>query len=343
MAAGKPVTARQFQKMLDTGSLKGVVLFSGDRGLVERAVDDAIAALADPDERELVVAVFHADEIDERRLLTEVRTMPMFADRRIVVVRQAQKFTIQDKKSHLAAYIEDPVDSTLLLLSAPDVDKRKRLFTLVKKHGIIVDCQKLNRRSAPEYVNAEIAAAGKQIDRSAVNALVELVGTDAALLSNEVRNLISYIGDRPNVTEEDVMVMTANLREESVFNLTDALASRNVGLALAAMEQLFNEGAEPIYVLSMIEWLLRRLYGALIAVEGGMSPAKAAEAAGVPPYFRQKFVGQMRKFTVNELVHLLDLLLDTDIGFRQSGRAPRVAMELFVVRAAGNQRARALR
>lgn len=343
MATGKSITPGRFRSLLGKGSLKGVIMFSGDRGLVERMVDETVDALAGPEERELIVAVLHADEVDERRLLTEVRTLPMFADRRIVVVRQAQKFIIKDKKSPFAAYIEEPVDSTLLLLSAPDADKRKRLYTLVKKHGIVVHCQKLNRKSAPAFVRAEVEAAGKRIDQSAVNALVEMVGTDAALLANEVRNLVGFVGDRDAITEEDVLAMTANLREENIFNLTEAIAARNVGLALATMEQLFNENAEPIYILSMIDWLLRRLYGALMAVEEGAAPQKAAEMAGVPPYFRKKFVGQMGRFSISEIVHLLDLLLDTDIGFRQSGRTPQVAMELFVIRAAGNQRARALR
>ena len=173
--------------------------------------------------------------------------------------------------------------------------------------------------------------------------MIELVGTDSALLANEVRNLVYYTGDRKAITEQDVMMMTANLREESVFNLTDAIGNRDVAGALVALEQLLDDGAEPTYVLIMVEWMLRRLYAARVAVNGGASPAEAAETVGVPPYFRRKFVAQVDNFTVAELIRLFDLLLDTDVALRQTGRSPRVVMELCVTRAAGVQGPRRLR
>jgi len=339
----KAISPRQFRAALEKGAVGGVVLFVGERGLVERAVDETLDVLVGTEQRELAVVAYHADDIDERGLIGELRTPPLFTDRRIVLLRRADRFDLSDKSSTLAAYIDQPVATSVLLLAAPEMDRRKRLYKLVLKSGLVVDCKKLDRRTAPQFVQTEVAEGGKHIDGAAVDALIELVGTDAALLANEVRNLVYYIGDRAAITEDDVLMMTANLREESIFSLTDAIANRDVGVALAALEQLFDDGAEPVYVLMMIEWLLRRLYGARLAVDGGTSPEEAAEMAGVPPYFRRKFIAQVDRFTLAELVHLLDLLLDTDVELRQSGRTPRVAMELFVTRTAGSQRMHCLR
>jgi len=341
--SGKAISPKRFRSALEKGTVGGVVLLVGEQGLVERAVDDAFDALVDARERELAVAAYHADDIDERGLIAELRTPPLFTDRRIVLLRRADKFELDDKRSPLAEYIERPVDTSLLLMAASEIDRRKRLYKLVLKSGTVVDCKKLDRRTGPQFVAAEAAEAGKRIDRTAVDALIELVGADAAMLANEIRNLVHYVGDRESITEDDVMMMTASLREESIFTLTDAIADRDVGVALAALDQLFSDGAEPVYVLVMIEWLLRRLYSARFAVDKGTSPEKAAETVGVPPYFRRKFAAQVNRFTLPELVHLLDLLLDTDIELRQTGRRPKVAMELFVARTAGNQRTRSLR
>jgi len=340
--SGKPISPGQFRKRLQEGTLGNVVLVTGERGLVERAVSEALEALVDPDQRDLALASYHADDIDERSLAAELRTPPMFAEKRIVLLRRADKFNLDKEGSTLVEFIEQPLASTVLLMSAPDMDRRRRLYGLAKKLGLVVDCQKLNRKTAPEFVVAEVSASGKRIDGGAVRALVELVGADSALLSNEVRNLVNFAGDRRSITEDDVLMMTANLREENVFNLTDAIGNRDVAGALAALEQLLDDGSEPVYVLIMIEWLLRRLYAARLAVDGGTAAREAAEMAGVPPYFRQKFIGQVRNFSVSELLRLFDLLLDTDIALRRSGSRPRVLMELCVTRAAGDQRVRSL-
>jgi len=342
-AAGKAISPREFSKLLDKGTIDGVVLFAGERGLVQRSVDAALEALVKPEERELAVAVYHSDDIDESSLAAELRTPPMFADRRIVLLRRADKFNVGTETSAFLQFLKEPLDSTVLLLSAPDMDRRKRLYGLVKKHGLVVDCKKLDRRTAPEFVVGQVGDAGKRIDQGAVRTLIELVGTDSALLTNEIRNLVNYTGDRTSVTEDDVMMMTANLREESVFNLTDAIADRDVAGALAALEQLLDDGAEPVYVLMMVEWLLRRLYAARVAVDGGTSPEEAAEMAGVPHYFRRKFIAQVDNFSLSELVRLFDLLLDTDVALRQSGRKTRIEMELCVTRAAGDPAPRSLR
>ena len=342
-AAGKPISPREFRKLLDKGPVDGVVLFAGERGLVERCVDAALDVLVKPEERELVVAVYHSDDIDERSLAAELRTPPMFGERRIVLLRRADKFNLDTENSAFLEFLKEPLDSTVLLLSAPEMDRRKRLFGLVKKLGLVVDCKKLDRRTAPEFVVAQINDAGKQIAGPAVRTLIELVGTDSALLANEIRNLVNYTGDRTSITEDDVMMMTANLREESVFNLTEAIANRDVAGALAALELLLDDGAEPVYVLMMVEWLLRRLYAARVAVDGGTSPEQAAEMAGVPAYFRRKFIVQINNFSLGELVRLFDLLLDTDVALRQSGRKPRIEMELCVTRAAGDPAPRILR
>ena len=342
-AAGKAISPREFRKVLDKGTVTGVVLFAGERGLVERSVDAALDGLVTPEERELAVAVYHSDDIDERSLAAELRTPPMFGARRVVLLRRADKFNLDLDKSVFAEFLEKPLDSTVLLLSAPDMDRRKRLYSLVKKFGLVVDCKKLDRRSAPEFVVGQVEDAGKRIAGPAVRTLIELVGTDSALLGNEIRNLVNYTGERHSIEEEDVMIMTANLREESVFNLTDAIANRDVAGALAALELLLDDGAEPIYVLTMVEWLMRRLYGARVAVDGGMSLEQAAETAGVPPYFRRKFIAQVNNFSLGELVRLFDLLLDTDVALRQSGRKSRIEMELCVTRAAGDPAPRSLR
>ena len=91
--------------------------------LAERAVERIISTLVDPSMRDMALGVFHADETKVADIVLEAQTLPFLVERRVIVVRNADKYnTMSGEKNSalypLIGYLENPSESTVLVLIA---------------------------------------------------------------------------------------------------------------------------------------------------------------------------------------------------------------------------------
>ena len=298
--------------------------------LADRAVSRLVDAFVDPSMHDLAYSVFYADEAKVGEIIQEAQTVPFLVERRVVLVRGAEKFfdIKAEKKSPLEPllqYLGSPCDTTLLMLVAGgSVDKRKRLYTLIKEQGGIVECPQLKEKELEAWVREEVATRGKQIDGAAVQALVQRTGSHLSDVNNALSVLASYVGEAPRIREEDVVAACADVAEESLWNLTDAIAASNPGKALHALHQLLDYGKQPDEIMGLINWLLESAYKA--------SPETRLT---LPSPFLGKKVGPLaEKLGVQKLKEACALCTKTHLMLRSTGVDKNLALDLLVIKLA---------
>jgi DNA polymerase-3 subunit delta len=260
------------------------------------------------------------------------RTHPVLAPARLVRVRglddrRAARFLEEE----LPAYLEDPPDTTCLVLEARKVDRRQKWVKQVQKLGEIVSCSGPTRPAELRaWIEARARALGKKPGSGVAAALLELVGPDLDRLAREIDKLVLHAGDAPALAVDDVAELTGQLRPRALYELTDQIGERRLGPALRTLSQLLDQGEPPLVVLSALANHFRRLIRA-----GECRPPDAATVSqrlGVHPFAAGKLVEQGRRFDAPRLRRCLDLVRRTDEALKGAvPLEPRQAVESLVL------------
>jgi DNA polymerase-3 subunit delta len=305
---------------LDTDDLQPVyVLVSAEPLLLDRA----LTALRDAVVPEALRA-FNLDVIEGRgatasRILGAARTMPMMAERRLVLVREIPAMTASEMAG-LVEYLAAPNPSTVLVATASKVDKRLKFFAAAGKKGW------LEELSAPRdlagWVTGEAARRTVAIRPDAVRRLVDAVGADLSRLALALEQLALYAGDRP-IAVDDVDDLVADTRERSVFELTDAIGAADRPRALGAVAALVDQRQSPIGVVAMLARHVRQLSLYRAGRQSGMGKSELGRLLGVPPFVVDKLGRQADRFADRALDRAIAALSLTDRALKGEGEASK--------------------
>ncbi len=157
----------------------------------------------------------------------------------------------------------------VLLLTAEAVDKRKQLFTYIKKEGVVVDCsvvaggsaaaQKGQKDVLREMVLKSLAGFQKKIAPRALELLFERVGFHPVAVIMEIEKLALFAGERATITVEDLNAMVGRTREDALYELTDAFGKKQAARTLVLLNRLQDQGMHGLAILATMRNYLRKL------------------------------------------------------------------------------------
>ena len=295
--------------------------------LAERCVDKLVAEYVDPDMADMVYSSFHADDSQPGAIVQEAETLPFLAERRVIVVRNVERYNRMsgEKGSPLAAlmrYLDTPCDTTLLILVSAQIDKRKKLYKACKKLDAIVECPQLEDNALRSWVQEELGKREKRIRASAINELIGRAGSKLSDVQNALDLVATYVGDAEEITDEDVNAACADVAEESVWTLTDAIAASDTPRALATLHQLADMGKAPDELMGLINWLLESAYKA--------SPETQVNLQS--NFVARKVMPLANKLGLKKLKAACALCTKTHFMLRTTGVDQFLALELLVIK-----------
>ena len=156
-----------------------------------------------------------------------------------------------------------------LIITTELVDKRQRLFKIIRKNGMVVDCSvpKGERRvdkTAQEEVLVErmkeiLKANDKTMGRDAFSALSEMTGFDLRTFSNNLEKLVDFVGDNKSIRVEDVESALERTKKDPIYELTNAITDRSIERCLFFLNTLLSETIHPLQALSAMVNSMRKL------------------------------------------------------------------------------------
>jgi len=176
----------------------------------------------------------------------------------------------EDKGKLLQQAIENGFpQNNHLIITADMIDKRKGLYKVINKCGMIVDCSvpKGERRAdkmAQERVLYEsmetvLTKNKKRMDKAAIAAMFEMTGFNIRSFLNNLEKLISYVGERNRITIDDVKFIVKRTKTDPIFELTNAISGRNLGKALFFLNSLLPQLDHPLQLFAAITNQVRKL------------------------------------------------------------------------------------
>ncbi len=161
-----------------------------------------------------------------------------------------------------------PPNNYLILLAA-EIDKRKKLFKVLKDTQAVVDlsveegssakAQKEQRSVLQELVRQTLAEQEKSMPPALIDLLFERVGFHPVAVVMELRKVMAYIGDRRQIARDDLDLLVGRTRQEALFELTTALARSDLEQALVVADRLQENGIHPLAVVATLRNFVRGL------------------------------------------------------------------------------------
>jgi len=261
--------------------------------------------------------VFDLKETSLAAVVDSARTLPMMAERRLVVGKGIDGVKADDL-APLAAYAGDPNPSTCLVLVGEKVDTRFKAFQVLRKAGYLHEFTALRDREVVGWVVKEARTRKLAISPDAASALAESAGPEMARLAGALEQLALYVGDRASITIADVEALIPETRQRSVFELTKAIGEGDVGRALRILTNMFRNREPALRVQFMLARQLRQIWRAKELLAEDASREEIASAIGVPPFFLDDFLVPARRMSRQALARGFERLYQADKALKSS-------------------------
>jgi len=280
------------------------------------------------------LASFPAKEATFRQLRDEVSVAPFIAEKRLIVVEGVPKGTKGEAKELVQSMHPDVL---LLFVLELDPTRKAKLTILQKEIKELSQCMEFPLLSLPklqQWIRESVAEQGASITQSALLLLVDLIGEDQYLLSQEVRKIALFAHGR-EIQEEDVRTMVACSTEREVWKLMDFLGAGNVEEALQYVHSLLERGLSPQALWSTFLWMLSLLVQVVSLVEEGETNAwTIARELHAYGSSIQAILPFARKMDRAFLIRILDHALEADRGlktgvYKATSEAPQELLALI--------------
>lgn len=330
-------TVSMFRKNLSTKKIYPIYFLAGEEYFL---LDDCLKRIEKTiNIDDLNREVFQATENSGNDVLNSVETLPFLTDKRIVVLKMANKLKNDDFKI-ITKIIENPVDTTCFIIVFPDkvknsTSKRKDLITLCEKSDscYCVECKKMYEKDVKFFIQEEFNNNGKTVDQDVVQQIVNDAGLDLQNVSSEIEKICLYLGkDKKDVTVDDFIKISGFTKEINVFMLTNSIEEKNLKYSLFIVEQMLKAGENAIGILSAISGAIRKLLTAKsLMEEKDYSSQDALNYIRVFSYFQNKYLTNLSKYTLVHLKKCLKEILKTDIALKTGKSDDKSALENLVL------------
>lgn len=345
------MTPDEALKRVERGELLPVWLLTGEERLLRDQVLAAVtkSALAGG-LAELNLDKFTAGETPIDKVLGATRMVPMMAKHRVVLVRGLERWDSggesggdDDAKAlppldRLAEYAKAPIDSTCLILVAQKLDGRRKLVTLAKKGGFMVDCAPVDGRKLPGWIKARAEAKGHEIDPDTCDLIAEIAGPDLSYLDDVLERLSLYVGRGEDgrghpISGDAVAICVTRVKLADTWNLVDAASTKDLGKVLALFADVYDPRDRGLPLIGAIAWSLRQLLKLESALADGATIDEAARRANIYPAFRaREHAKKLKAFRPRELERWLVIVAETDVALKSSRRSADAILEEMFTR-----------
>lgn len=302
------MSAEKIISELKKGLFKPVYWLEGEEEyFIDMVVRYAEHEILNESEKSFNLTVFYGKDAEWADVVNACRRYPMFSDKQVVVLKEAQAMRNIER---LESYIEKPLASTTLVVAYKNkkVDGRTKLAKLLKDKGVLLTTKKMYDNQLPEWTQQLVMSKGFTINRKGLILLIDHIGNDLSRLNNEVDKLALNLGNRTTITEDDIETYVGISKEFNVFELQQAIATRNLYKAIRIINYFeANPKAAPMQLI------LPSLYNFFSKVQMVYSvPAKdeksVATALGINNFFVKDYLQAAQQYSVATVERLLLLL-----------------------------------
>ena len=348
--------AERFVSELESRKLRAAYVFVGDEAFFRKRFRDAILEhLVPGDLRDFSLFEFDLAENDLTEVLDRARTPSLMAPFQVFFVRGVKNLfgrgSNEEKLAAIENYCKNPNPDALVVfvadhISIPadarrmemqDKERYQRIRETMGQYCGIVELARVEEGEAVRWVTDYCASRGVKIEADGARELVDALGGDMMMISNELEKLILYVGAKNRVTLGDVETMVLAAKQRSLYELTDAISAKDRVRALEILDAILTSGDGEEAAIGHIYMLAKTFRQMLVILERNVRDQRMLWAAlwqgfRVPPFAADDIIKQARRYkSRRELTRALRLVAKADLALRSNPVSKRMVLERLVM------------
>lgn len=230
MAEKKTITYDSLMHDLKSGKYSPVYILMGDEAYFIDKIADYIAQNAMlEEERDFNQDMVFGSDVTSNRIVDMARQFPVMANRRVVIVKEAQNLKNWDR---LEKYMEKPVQTTVLVLCYKNgtIDGRKKILPKAAAVGVVFESKRKRDYELPSFIDFYLKTQGKAtIDAKSAQMIADHIGADLSRLTSELDKLLLSLPEADRRVTPDVVERQIGVSKDfNAFELRSAIVNRDV-------------------------------------------------------------------------------------------------------------------
>jgi DNA polymerase III subunit delta len=353
----------RFVQDVSSRKLKPGYVFVGDEAFFRRTCRDAILQHLVPEGmREFSLYEFDLESSQVVEILDRARTPSLMANFQVFFVRGVKALYGRGKHdaefAAIAAYIRNPNPDALLILIADhisipadlrrmemtDKERYERIRETLGEHLAVIEFARVEEGEAVKWLNETAAVHAVKIEPDASRELVDSLGGDMMMISNELEKLLLYVGEKKRITLGDVETMVLAAKQRTLYELTDALSSHNRARSLEILDAMLSTGDGDEAAIGHLYMLARTFRQMLVILERNVRDTRALyqvlwQGFRIPPFAAEDVIRQARRYpSRRELTRALRLIARADAALRTNPVSKRLVLENLILDLAASPR-----
>jgi DNA polymerase-3 subunit delta len=313
-------------------TIQNIYVIAGkEASLVNAECDKLLDKLIAPAERATGLLNVDADTVTAAEIMDELRTLPFLTGRRIVVLKNADKF-ISNNRDLLETYFESPSPTGVLVMTVSNFDSRTRLAKKLPQVGRLISVSQPSAAQLPARLQQYAHEAHtKTLQAQASELLIELVGDELIRLYSEIDKLAVYVDQRKTITADDVNCLVGHNRLFDAFDVINSLIARDTAGAVDQLRRLFSQDRDAQYsFIGALAYHLRRMFTAKVMLQKGRDEWDIAKSLRI--WYRvDELFEQLRKTSLIKIGAMIQRLARADYEIKTGRATPRTVIEQLIM------------
>lgn len=258
----------------------------------------------EPHEKDFNFSMFYGKDADAVSILNEAKQYPTFAERRVIIVREAQEFKAKDWEV-FEKYVEKPVSSTVLVFAHKNktLDKRTKIAKLIEKNTVFFESKKIKDDLLPDWITKYAQKKQFKIKSNTATLLAENLGNDLARIANEIDKLSVMLNDGVEITSEVIEKYIGISKEYNITEFNSAITKRDFNKALK-MVLYFEKNPKAGPIIAILAYMYNH-FSKLLVMHQYKDVKAATNAIGWVPPDVSNGVKYYSMQKTQEVLHLL--------------------------------------
>ena len=309
----KPEQVEGILKSLPS-SIRGVVIYGSNEGMVATLSEQFIKSIS-PDMYDAFL-VSHLDGADISSdvgvLYAEFNAQSLMGGRRVVVIKNATSSLTKP----LRELLDSSKSDTLLVISSSTLKTKDSLAVMAKDEKFLygIGCYDDRDEDISQFASKFMSKNGYNIDNVAFQILCSRLSNDRKISANELDKLVTYMGNKKDISVDDVLTVISDTSASSQEDLCYFVALGQTEKAIASYNRLIFEGEQPVSIIRSISYHFMKLLDCAVKMEKGETSDKVVMGLRPPLMFFRKnaFISQLRVWNRSRIMSALNLLYQTE-------------------------------
>lgn len=300
----KDIKSKKFEKIYFLHGEEPYFMDKITNAIVENALEEH--------ERDFNQTIIYGKEADAGSLMAEAKGYPMMAERRLVVLKEAQDFKQMEE---LLPYFESPSEQTILVINYKykNYDTRKKAIKAAAKNGLVFKSEKVKDYKLADWISGYAKQIGYGVSQKASMLLAEFLGNDLSKIVNELDKLSILIEKGTTINEVHIEENIGISKDYNVFELVNAIAVRDV-LKANKIVDYFDHNPKATSIMVVIPSLFNHFTRLLkIHFLENKSREAIASAIRVHPFVAGELLNSAKIYKPKKIAANVEILHEYDL------------------------------